>query len=85
MTTAIEESKKYLEGMEEELEVKVDAFDDAVWRLGMLGRSAEGTAGEALKIAERVLGEREEVVRREVGTMGLGVREVLRSLSRMEG
>ena len=71
-----------LQDLSQDLEFKVDSFADNVHVLGQYREEADRMAEQALQISADVLDEREKQ-RSERSSEDIGVREVLRGLSRV--
>ncbi|KXX81779.1 Kinetochore protein mis13 [Madurella mycetomatis] len=72
-----------LQNLQSDLEFKVDLLADSVHKLDMRIVTAGREADAVLKLSADRLREREEREKRAVGTQGVGVMEVLRSLGRI--
>ncbi|GAB1313935.1 hypothetical protein MFIFM68171_04145 [Madurella fahalii] len=72
-----------LQNLQSDLEFKVDLLADSVHKLDMRVVTAGREADAVLKLSADRLREREEREKRAVGTQGVGVMEVLRSLGRI--
>ena len=66
------------------MEHNVDLLDDGLHQLAKLNTKAEDVAGRVLKQAEEKLRKRDVRIKREAGTEGLGIRDVLKSISRVD-
>lgn len=66
------------------MEHNVDLLDDGLHQLAKLNTTAEDVAGRVLKQAEEKLRKRDVRIKREAGTEGLGIRDVLKSISRVD-
>lgn len=77
-------AKRLVKQHNSEIEFQVDQIVDGIHRLQQYGESADRLGGRVLEAAEWVLAEREREVMISVGTDGLPLKEVLRSLSRLD-
>lgn len=77
-------AKRLVKQHASEIEFQVDQIVDGIHRLQQYGESADRLGGRVLEAAEGVLAEREREVMVSVGTDGLPLKEVLRSLSRLD-
>ena len=66
------------------MEHNVDLLDDGLHQLAKLNNTAEDVAGRVLKKAEEKLRKRDVRIKREAGTEGLGIRDVLKSIARVD-
>lgn len=84
LSSTVTSTASLLDSAESKIEYNVDLLDDGLHQLAQLNKSAEELAGELLKEAEENLRKRDVKIKRETGTEGLGLREVLRSITRMD-
>ena len=74
-----------LQNAQATLEYQVDLLADRVHKFDMRVKMGEREAETVLKVSAERLKEREEREKRKVGTVGVNVMEVLRSLGRVVG
>lgn len=72
-----------LQNVHQELEFEVDVLADRVHKFDMRVETAGREADQVLRLGAERLREREEREKERVGTRGVGVWEVLRSLGRI--
>lgn len=77
-------AKRLVKQHASEFEFQVDQIVDGIHKLQQYGESADRLGGRVLEVVEGVLAEREREVMASVGTSGLPLKEVLRSLSRLD-
>ncbi|KAF8436413.1 Mis12-Mtw1 protein family-domain-containing protein [Terfezia claveryi] len=84
LSSTVASTTTLLNSAQSNLELNVDLLDDGLHQLAQLNKSAEELAGELLKDAEETLRKRDVQIKKETGTEGLGLREVLRSITRLD-
>ena len=84
LSSTVASTTTLLNSAQSNLELNVDLLDDGLHQLAQLNKSAEALAGELLKDAEETLRKRDVKIKKETGTERLGLREVLRSITRLD-